>query len=263
MREFCIEASDFVLRASGDCPETLGTIQRYLLPWLPRTSGPCPKADLCFSITRQAVPGHCEVRLNDRVIAASEALPYLLNVIQQAVDNHMIHHLDRKAVVHAGCVAYRGRAIVLPGSSGAGKSRIVQELLRQGADYCSDEYAIVDALGNIHPYPRALMIRKEGDEQYPMLATEMNATVRSQPAPVGLFLFLRYDANAKSLDIAPLDRSEALIRLLQNSPQVLAETPEVLELLKAGVSRGHCYAGVRGDAAEAAAAILRMAETAE
>jgi hypothetical protein len=162
--------------------------------------------------------------------------------------------------VHAGVVTYHGRAIVLPGSSGSGKTRMVQELLGRGAEYSSDEYAILDMRGNVHPYPRALMIRKDGDEQHPLLASELNARVRTRPAPVALFLFLRYDAGAAGLDAVRLDRSDALIRLLQNSPQILEENPAVLEPLKAAVSRADSFAGVRGESGSAAAEILRLIE---
>jgi hypothetical protein len=262
MREFCIQASGFALSVAGDCPETLGTVRRYLLPWLPRLSESREDADLRFSLTRCAATDRFEVRLNGRVLAQREALPYLFTLVQQAADDAMIRSLRDNAAVHAGVVVHRGKAIVLPGSSGAGKSRLVQELLRCGAEYCSDEYAILDPRGNVYPYPRPLMIRKESDEQHPVLASELHANVRSEPAPVGVFLFLRYEPDATGLHMGPLDRSEALIRLLQNTPHVLADNPEVLEPLKIAIARVNSFAGVRGEVREAAAEILRFAENA-
>jgi hypothetical protein len=263
-REFCIVAPDFSLSVASDCPDTLSLVQRYLLPWLPRVSEPRQDVGLRFSLTRNSMPGcfpeKFEVQLNDRVIAESEALPYLFTLLQQAVDERMIRNLQRETAVHAGVVAYRSKAILLAGPSGSGKSRLVQELLRQGAEYCSDEYAILDTLGNVRPYPRALMIRKDGEEQHPVLASDFGAKVRTGPAPVALILFLRYQPDAPGLDIAPLDRSEALIRLLQNTPQVLAEKPDVIEPLRAAISRAVSFAGVRGDAGETATEILRLAE---
>ena len=255
----CIQAPGFSLSVSGDCPETLSIVERYLLPWLPRASAQAEPAGLCISLTRNAAPGHFQVRLNDRVIAESEALPYLLNLIQQAADERIIATLDRQAAVHAGVVAYRGRAIVLPGASGSGKSRLVQELLRRGAEYCSDEYAIFDRTGKVHPYPRALMIRNEGEVQHPFLASELPAAVRTGPIPAGLILFLKYATGAAGLTIDALDRSDALIRLLQNCPHILAENPGVITPLQAVVAQARAWSGVRGDAEEAAVEILRLA----
>jgi hypothetical protein len=263
MEEFCVAAPGCSLSVAADCPETLAVVRRYLLPWLPRVSPPRERVELRFLLTRNSpsgsFPARFEVRLNQRVIAASEALPYLFTVLQQAVDERMIRNLDRETAVHAGVVAHQGRAIVLAGPSGSGKSRLVQELLRQGAEYCSDEYAILDALGNARPYPRPLMIRNNGDEQHPVLASDLGARVRTAPAPAALFLFLRFGAGVPGLDVAPLDRSEALLRLLQNTPQVLAERPDVIGPLAAAVSRALSFAGVRGDAGEASMEILRLA----
>jgi serine kinase of HPr protein (carbohydrate metabolism regulator) len=56
--------------------------------------------------------------------------------------------------VHAGVVAWRGRAVLIPGASNAGKSTLVAELVRRGATYYSDEYAAIDAAGRVHPYAR-------------------------------------------------------------------------------------------------------------
>jgi hypothetical protein len=261
--EFCIAGPDFSLSVASDCPATLEAFRRYLLPWLPKAPGLRQDADLRFCLTRHPTPGSFsekfQVRLNDRVIAEREALPYLFTLVQQAVDECMIRNLHRETAVHAGVVVYQGRAILLAGPSGAGKSRMVQEMLRQGAEYCSDEYAIVGPSGDVRPYPRALMIRRDTEEQHPMLASDLGAKVRAEPAPIALILFLRYQAGAAALDIAPLDRSEAWIRLLQNTPQIVAEKPDVMEPLAAAVARALSFAGVRGEAGEAAAAILRLA----
>jgi len=59
---------------------------------------------------------------------------------------------------------WQGRAILLPGRSLSGKTTLVRELLRRGATYYSDEFAVVDDFGNIHPFPRPL-----GSAKIPLL----------------------------------------------------------------------------------------------
>lgn len=61
--------------------------------------------------------------------------------------------------VHAGVVAADGRALVLPGESFSGKSTLVKALIDAGATYYSDEYAVLDEHGRVHPYPRPVSIR--------------------------------------------------------------------------------------------------------
>ncbi|MGE0490267.1 MAG: hypothetical protein AB7S38_13755 [Vulcanimicrobiota bacterium] len=61
--------------------------------------------------------------------------------------------------VHAGVVEWSGLGWLLPGSSRAGKSTLVDALLRAGATYYSDEFALIDEHGLVHPYPRPLKLR--------------------------------------------------------------------------------------------------------
>jgi len=57
-------------------------------------------------------------------------------------------------------VAWRGRAILLPGRSYVGKSTLVMELVRAGAVYYSDEYAVLDARGRVHPFAQPVALRE-------------------------------------------------------------------------------------------------------
>src|SRR6186997_3026660 len=61
--------------------------------------------------------------------------------------------------VHAGVVGWEGRAIVMPGASFAGKTTLVQAWLEAGATYYSDEFAVLDRDGRVHPFARPLAIR--------------------------------------------------------------------------------------------------------
>jgi hypothetical protein len=259
MQSFRIDAPGFAICVAADCRQTLEPIERYLLPWLPRVRGSQEPADVGVVLRRTSKAGYFQLEVNGSTVAASATMPYLFTLIQQAADDGMIRHLQHQTAIHAGTVVHQGKAIVLPGPSGSGKSLLVQELLRQGAEYCSDEYAILDRQGRAHPYPRALMIRRGSEEQHPVLASELQAKVCDRPACVSLFMFLRYEPGAAGLDVRPLDRSEALIRLLQDTPHVMAEKSDVLDPLKAAVSLAASFEGVRGEISRAAAEILRLA----
>ena len=63
--------------------------------------------------------------------------------------------------VHAGVVALGRRALLLPGPSFSGKSTLVAALVSEGATYYSDEYAVLDQTGAVHPYPRRLSLRPD------------------------------------------------------------------------------------------------------
>src|SRR5512132_3614681 len=68
-----------------------------------------------------------------------------------------------RVFVHAGVVGWKGKAIVMPGRSFSGKSTLVAELVKAGATYYSDEYAVFDSRGRVHPFLKPLEIRAQGD----------------------------------------------------------------------------------------------------
>src|SRR6476469_10330058 len=98
------------------------------------------------------------VQLAARTLDRAQALAALEDELQKYV---MVNARDR-VFVHAGVVGWKGRAILLPGRSMAGKSTLVRALLAAGATYYSDEFAVLDAKGRVHPFPRRLSLRRPG-----------------------------------------------------------------------------------------------------
>ena len=256
---FSISIAGF--RAIVECDSALliESIEKYLLPWAPRLAAVQGSAALWLSVTSTEIPGRFAVRSTDSSVCASEAWPYLFAVIQQQVDEAVIHHAVDRAAVHAGVVALNGQAILLPGTSGSGKTTLVHELIRRGFTYLSDEYALIDSHGRVHPYPRALMVRDEFGEQHPRLPEELGAQVCREVLPPGLVLALSHRSEG-DFEVVPLSHGECLLRLLQNTPQVLAERPEILGPLQALAGAAPCFAGFRGNAGEAADRILELWE---
>lgn len=232
-------------------------VNRYLLPWRPRTILPEATSELAFAIT--SISGRCyRLALNGCAVTEQENLADVFTFLQQAVDDAVIRSDRSRVAIHAGVVSWRGSAILFPGQSGFGKTTLVRELIMRGTEYCSDEFAMIDSAGLIHPYPRPLMIREKGCNQRPVLAGELGAQVRREPAIPRMILSLRYQSGA-SFEIHPVNRSESVILLLRNTPQVLAEIPEMLGPLQSVASSAVCFRGVRGDASEAAERILALA----
>lgn len=61
-------------------------------------------------------------------------------------------------VLHSGAVTLGGRAVLLVGPSGWGKSTLTLELVRRGWGFLSDDFAPVDAEGWVAPFPRAVNV---------------------------------------------------------------------------------------------------------
>ncbi|HKP71094.1 MAG TPA: hypothetical protein VJV05_17535 [Pyrinomonadaceae bacterium] len=97
--------------------------------------------------------------------------------------------------IHAGVVASNGRAIIIPGDSFSGKTTLVQELVRAGAEYYSDEYAVLDQEGLVHPFPRFLSVRylengSLGERDVDIAS--IGGIHGFGPIPVGLVLLTRF-----------------------------------------------------------------------
>ena len=179
-----------------------------------------------------------------------------LNLIR-TVDEALISRITTFRVVHAGAVTWRGRALLLPGKTHSGKSSLVIELLRQGASYLSDEYALIDSDGLVYAYPRPLLVRTGYAQQTPVLPETYGRIAASGPLPVAWVVALQYSSNA-DWKLTALAQSEGLMMLLQNTPHVLADMPEITDIFGHAVAGARCYAGYRNHAPAAAREILRF-----
>lgn len=251
---FGIHAYGCRVQVETACHEAYCVLTRYVLPSLPKKpSVDCP--DMRIRIDRAV--DEFRLLIDDvPVDSANQAISLVPSLIR-ALDDAVLEHMTTLRALHAGVVIWNGRALLLPGASHAGKSSLVAEFLRRGASYFSDEYALMDADGRVHPYPRPLLVRNGGPEQHPMLAGEYNAPVGDAPARVGWVFELQYRPEER-FSTAPITQSEALLALLRNTPHALEETPDMVDTLRCAITEAACYSGCRGEAAQAVDEILRL-----
>ncbi|MEQ1605243.1 MAG: hypothetical protein ABL999_10275 [Pyrinomonadaceae bacterium] len=101
-----------------------------------------------------------------------------------------------RVFLHAAVVGWKGKAIVMPADSFQGKSTLTTELVKHGAEYYSDDFAIIDRDAFVHPFPRRIAMRTEDFKTYDLGIEELGGIVGSEPIPVALVLLTRYDAQA-------------------------------------------------------------------
>ena len=163
--------------------------------------------------------------------------------------------------VHAGVVGWEGRAIVMPGASFAGKTTLVQAWLEAGATYYSDEFAVLDRAGRVHPFARPLAIRDgstASTRRVPVAA--LGAETGTTPLPIGLVLVTSYRAGARwrprRLTAAP-----TLLALMRHTVAARGNPEHSMPILKQAVSSGIAFAGLRGEARPLVSAVLRHVRT--
>ncbi len=64
-------------------------------------------------------------------------------------------------VLHSAAVTRRGRALLLVGHSGQGKTTLTTELVRRGWGFLSDDFAALTASGFVRPLPRRVNLTEE------------------------------------------------------------------------------------------------------
>jgi hypothetical protein len=164
--------------------------------------------------------------------------------------------------VHAGVVGWRGRALLIPGRSFSGKTTLVAALIRAGATYLSDEYAVLDDRGRVHPFPKPLSIRDPRRGAVRTCPVEaLGGRAARRQLPVGLVFVTRYRPAARWRP-RPLSPAESLFALLANTPTALARPEDALRTLKQVVSQAVTLRGTRAEADRVAPLLLeRLGET--
>ncbi len=163
--------------------------------------------------------------------------------------------------MHAGCVVHAGRAILLPGRSMAGKTTLTLALVAAGAQYFSDEYAVLDATGRVHPYRRPPAVRPSSPYagRSPLPATSQAiaglATVAAGPVPVGLCARLRYRADL-GWEIEEVSPAAGILELMDNTLAARSRTVEALATFAALSRSARFVSGFRSDADVAAYHLL-------
>ncbi|HLJ69535.1 MAG TPA: hypothetical protein VKX16_19440 [Chloroflexota bacterium] len=161
--------------------------------------------------------------------------------------------------VHAGVVAWRGRAIVLPGRTHSGKSTLVAALLRRGATYFSDEYAVFDGAGLVHPYPKLLALREGGSARRLCTPESLGSDVGTRAVRPAVVALLTYDENV-TWELREITAGLAVLLLLDNTIHARERSGEALQTLSSALDGAITVAGRRGEAATAADCLLAMCE---
>lgn len=254
-RGFGIRAFGLKIRVESDSEEMLGVLNRFLLPSLPRAEDLGEPAEI--GIRLSDTPGGFEIYRDGVKVSSAEALKDVPLAAVKALDEAVVAKLRAFSAVHAGAVVLGGKALLIPGLSHAGKSSLVAELLRRGAAHLSDEYAVVDDEGLVHPYPRPLLVRNGSPKQTIVLPKDLGACIAASPAEVGWVLGVDYEQEG-SWKISRISQGEAVMLLLRNTPHEMGRSPEVVGRFTRAVASAECYTGTRGDAAEAADRILEF-----
>src|SRR6266567_2366052 len=225
-----------------------------------------PVVDRLYSIVVARNGSHGNVRrfnllYGDHVrLARSVDTDEVFDTFESDLRLVVAEYARRRVFVHAGVVGWQGRAIVIPGRSFSGKSTLVAELVRAGACYYSDEFAVFDSRGRVHPFPKPLEIRDSGEYKQTKFGVEdFGGRTGTKPIPVGLVLATEFKSGARWRP-RQLSDGKAVLALLSNTVSARRQPEKSLATLQKVVAEAKTLKGLRGEASELTLSILARSE---
>lgn len=197
------------------------------------------------------------VYADESEIARTPKLDQAIDAFESNLQLFVAETAPRRVFVHAGVVGVRGRAIVIPGRSFSGKTSLVAALVKAGAVYYSDEYAVLDERGRVHHYARPLSIRESGHLRKPKKykVEALGGRSGARPLEVGMVVVSKYRAGA-SWRPRRLSEGEGALELMANTVSARRRPGAMLEAIHKVVSVAPVLKGNRGEAGQVVRFIL-------
>ena len=199
-------------------------------------------------------PSHALYADGKRITTAA-TLEALLDAFENDLHQQIATLSPQRLFVHAGVVGWRGKAIVIPGRSFTGKTSLVAALVKAGATYYSDEFAVLDARGRVHPFARPLAIRDAQGRQHRVAVAELGGRAGRTPLAIGAVVVAPYKAGA-CWQTCRLSAGQGILALLAETVAVRRQPQRTLEVLRAAVAGAPVFRGVRGEAGETVQSLL-------
>ncbi|HMQ03998.1 MAG TPA: hypothetical protein PKD26_08780 [Pyrinomonadaceae bacterium] len=200
--------------------------------------------------------GNLALYRNGILLDSGPSERHFLQFLNHKLRLEVAEHTKHRVFIHAGVVGWNGKAIVLPGVSFAGKSTLTAELVRNGAEYYSDEYAVIDKTGKVGPFPRLISLRLAGDNGETGVSAEALGGVQGRHCiPVGMVLFTRFSKGSKWMP-EELGVGAGIMELIPNTLTMRQDPAFSLKVLDLVAQRAIMVRSPRGEAGKFAKFLL-------
>jgi len=244
MHEVAFEVFGVRVAFTTNDPELLDQFQELIPP----NATPCEAsaAEQRFELISRNGDGY-DLRLNEDWQLDYKDVQLAWALLDMHMSGYIAVHATNRIFVHAGVVAYRDRLIMAPGMSFSGKSTLVAALVRAGAAYYSDDYALLDEAGRVHPYPKPLSLRGENLIPSTHSPQSLGSVVGLEPRLPSLIVITNYRRGAE-WDPRRLSAGAASLAVLANTVPVRERPAESLEAVSRAVEKAIVLEGDRDEA---------------
>lgn len=200
-----------------------------------------------------------QVTRDGRPVLSGEDPADVASRLRSSIELTLAMHARDGLFVHAGAVVWRGQGILIPGRSMSGKSTLVAELVRRGATYYSDEYAVLDDDGDLHPYARPICLRDEQGRDRWQHPEELGGAVGDRPATVAVVIATHYRPDCL-WQPALSAGARSVLPIIDNTVMGREDPRRMLRVAKSLGSRILGLRGPRPEVEVTAPAILRLVD---
>lgn len=211
-----------------------------------------PQSAKChFLFFRKPETGKFTLKKDDELLSESLGFRAALEQLSSGIRLTVAEFAVEKVFLHSGVVGCKDAAIIIPGKSFAGKSTLVAEFVRRGFSYFSDEYALLDKKGFVHPFPKKISLRGIIDDyrQKDFNVEQLGGRPTLKPLPVKFILIGEYKKGS-SAQISEASASEGFLQSIANSISIRQSPRIVLEALAKIAEQSKTLKIQRGEAAE-------------
>ncbi len=252
VRHIAFECFDVRVRVTVDSEDVLERV----IPLLPPHAEPCPLDTVTESFGILSEPGDTyRFERGDSPVSRAMDLRLALLLMETQLRMHVGLSTPGRLFVHAGVVEHGGSALVIPGSTLSGKTTLAAALVRAGARYYSDDYAVIDQSGLVHPFAKPLSIRDSGVWQIDHAVERLGGTAGEGPVPIGAVVFTEYQPGERWRP-TPLPHGRGVLRMLEHTLPARERAPEALRVLNEAIRGAVLLEGVRGEASEVVGPML-------
>lgn len=204
------------------------------------------KASHTFLVIRER--NQLKLTLNGEELADTHYSKAFYNYFESRLRVLVAEYAKDMVFLHAGAIGWKGMGILFPADSFQGKTTLVAALVKRGATYYSDDYAILDKEGLVHSFPRKLSLRDESREyrRSNVSATSIGGLIGDVPIPVSAVILTRFRKNGKWKPKI-LSSGHGIMQILPQAIPVRTNTELTLSVLKTIANRAIIAKSFRGD----------------
>jgi GR25 family glycosyltransferase involved in LPS biosynthesis len=181
----------------------------------------------------------------------------VLDVLERDLQHHVAEMARDRLFLHAGVIGWRGGAVLLPGRSLSGKTTLVAELVRAGATYYSDEYAVLDEEGRVHPYACRLGVRLARGRHRRVAIESLGVVPGTERLPVRLVVLTSYRETGR-WELRRLSPGQGVLSLMTHALAARRIPATALSIIRRALQGVTVLEGERPEATSVAEAILAL-----